>query len=94
MQDYKVGGLKMIDIIEFKHALKSSWIRRLLKQETNWICLFKAEMKTKVNDLCVREIDSISILSKKNSIIFWKDVFNRWTKVTEITLKKQKTPLL
>ena len=33
MQDYKVGGLKMIDIIEFKHALKSSWIRRILKQK-------------------------------------------------------------
>ena len=71
MQDYKFGGLKMIDIIEFKHALKSSWIRRILKQKTNWICLLKADMITKVNDLCVRGIDSILILSKKVSIIFW-----------------------
>ena len=44
-------------------------------------------MKTKVNDLCVRGIDFISILSKKISNAFWKDVFNSWTKVTEITLK-------
>ena len=46
----------MVDIIEFTHALKSSWIRRLLKQKTNWISLLEAETKTKVNDLCVRGI--------------------------------------
>ena len=79
----------MIDIIEFTHALKSSWIMRLLKQKTNWISLLEAEMKTKVNDLCVRGIDFISILRTKLSNIFWKDVFKSWTKVTEITSKKQ-----
>ena len=43
-------------------------------------------MKIKVIDLCVRGIDFISIFSKKkNCNIFWKDVFNSWTKVTEIT---------
>lgn len=82
----------MIDIIEFTHALKSSWIRRLLKQKTNWISLLEAEMKTKVNDLCVRGIDFISILRKKLSNIFWKDVFKSWTKVTEITSKNNEHP--
>ena len=78
--------LKMMDIIELTHALKSGWIRRLLKQKTNWIGLLEAEMKIKVIDLCVRGIDFISIFSKKKiSNILWKDVFNSWTKVTEIT---------
>ena len=40
-------------------------------------------MKTKVNDLCVKEIDFIILSILRN--IFWKDVFNSWTKVTEIT---------
>ena len=82
----------MIDIIEFTHALKSSWIRRLLKQKTNWISLLEAEMKIKVNDLYVRGIDFISILRKKISNAFWKDVFNSWAKVTEITSKNNKHP--
>mgnify|MGYP003686551121 FL=1 len=82
----------MIDIIEFTYALKSSWIRRLLKQKTNWISLLEAETKTKVNDLCVKGIDFISILKKKLSNIFWKDVFNSWTKVTEITSKNNGQP--
>ena len=65
----------MIDIIEFTYALKSSWIRRLLKQKTNWISLLEAETKTKVNDLCVRGIDFISILKKKLSNIFGHPFF-------------------
>ena len=38
IHDYTFGGfvLKMMDIIELTHALKSGWIRRLLKQKTNW----------------------------------------------------------
>ena len=82
----------MIDIIEFTHALKSSWIRRLFKQKknpkpkkknpnNNWFSLLEAEMKTKVNDLCVKEIDFIILSILRN--IFWKDVFNSWTKVRD-----------
>ena len=56
----------MIDIIEFTHALKSSWIRRLLKQKTNWISLLEAEMKTKVIAVCLRGIDFIPTFSKQN----------------------------
>ena len=33
IQDYKFGGLKIIDIIEFTHELKSIWMRRLLSQK-------------------------------------------------------------
>ena len=46
----------MIYVIEFTHALKSSWNRRLLqqkkpnkqtnKQKTNWFSVLEAEMKT------------------------------------------------
>ena len=82
----------MIDIIEFTHALKSSWIRRLLQQKTNWIILLEAEVKTKVNDSCVRGIAFISILSKKISKVFLKNVFNGWTKVTEITSRNNEHP--
>ena len=45
----------MIDIIEFTHALKTSWIRRLLNKQKN--SLLEAGMKNKVNDLCVKGID-------------------------------------
>ena len=43
IQDYKYGGLKMVDYTEFISALKSSWVRRLIHSDAKWV--FKAELK-------------------------------------------------
>lgn len=54
IQDYRLGGLKMIDYSDFTLALKSSWIRRLLSSKYKWINLLKAQMKIKINDLWIK----------------------------------------
>lgn len=45
IQDYRLGGLKMIDLSDFTLALKSSWIRRLLTLKSKWLNLLEAQMK-------------------------------------------------
>lgn len=54
IQDYRLGGLKMIDYSDFTLALKSSWIRRLLSSKYKWINLLEAQMKIKINDLWIK----------------------------------------
>lgn len=59
IQDYRLQGLKMIDYSDFTHALKLSWIRRLLSSKSKWINLLEAEMKIKINDLWIKGSDYV-----------------------------------
>ena len=36
INDYENGGLKMIDIKLFNRALKSDWIKKILRQRKPW----------------------------------------------------------
>ena len=57
-QDYKVGGLKMINLSNFVIALKSSWIRRLFMDNSKWVNLFKSVSNISTNELIHLEIPS------------------------------------
>ena len=73
IQDYRYGGLKMIDYTDFICALKSSWIRRLIHSDANWVKLLKAEIKIDIKNLWTRGSDYISYLSKRLTNVFWKE---------------------
>ena len=42
IQNYDQGGVRMVDVQSFIHALKITWFRRIIKQaDTEWVNLFK-----------------------------------------------------
>ena len=41
IQNYDQGGVKMVDVQSYIHALKITWIRRILSNpESEWVSLF------------------------------------------------------
>ena len=41
IKEYGEGGLKMINVVAFIDALKSTWIRRLLVTDSKWQIFIK-----------------------------------------------------
>ena len=70
IQDYRYGGLKMIDNQEFICALKSSWIKRLLHSDAKWTKLIEIIFKIDMRDLWKKGLDFISNLSLNTTNIF------------------------
>ena len=60
MQDYEVGGIKIIDIVNFTTALKVTWIRRCFQTHSRWITLFES-----VTDLTTKQL--VIFYSKKET---------------------------
>ena len=83
VQDYKNGGLKMIDFKNFMIALKSSWIRRLIFSQSNWIKLFESQFGYSLQTIISLGIDFIDILIKKSTNTFWTDVLLSWKTIFE-----------
>lgn len=81
IQDYRLGGLKMIDYSDFTHALKSSWIRRLLISKSKWVDLLEAQMKIKINNLWIKGSDYVLKHSKSIGNKFWSEVFLSYLKL-------------
>ena len=81
VQDYKHGGLKMIDMQSFIASLKCSWLKRLYwaKPDNLWANIAK-EMLPPVADLVCFGNLKLTELSTKLSNEFWKDVLNAWAK--------------
>lgn len=70
IEEYRYGGLKMIDFTEFSSALKSCWIRRMIFTDTKWINLLEAELQTKIKNKWVKGTDFISNICKNTNNIF------------------------
>ena len=85
IQEYRFGGLKMLEYFEFITALKLSWIRRLMQCRTKWKNLLEAIIKEKVNSLWLKGTDFIADISNSINNIFWKEVFCSWIKIVKIT---------
>ena len=75
MQDYQDAGLRMVNLDNFIHALKLSWIYRLFRgQQCAFIPVFEQ---------CISPIDMLlkfgsdwpKILIKRTGNVFWNDVF-------------------
>ena len=71
-QPYDKGGLNMIDIKNFMFALKSSWIRRLYKDNKKWKIII--ESKIDIHKLANCGEQYIELCYNNITNLFWKDV--------------------
>ena len=81
IQDFTNGGLKMVDIQAQIHALKISWIKRLLTTDGDWQELFKTEH----SEFPLWELDKRSLLTYSKSIHnqFWREVCRDWASLID-----------
>ena len=66
----------MINLVYFVHALKLSWIKRIIyKDDLQWLMLLK-HTYGELNSLCCEDGD----WCKKNNFKgrFWKEIFDYW----------------
>ena len=69
MQEYDRGGLKMINLKNYKCALKSIWIRRLLANDLKYVSVFESKY-TKIKDLINRGLEFTKGLLKTRTTYF------------------------
>ena len=73
VKQYFEGGLKMINLMAFAQALKITWLRRILQNESKWHLLIKKFVMIE-NILCCGSEYTESVLRNLKNY-FWKDVF-------------------
>ena len=88
IQDYKYGGLKMIDFPAFIISLKSSWIKRLINSNAKWEKLLEKTVEIEISDLWKRGLDFTFEMIRKIPNLFWKEVLLSWAKVIKSTSKQ------
>ena len=81
-QSYELGGLKMIDVKQYIKSLKLTWIRRMIRQTSNYSTLLLSAEGMNI-------IDLIHLgPSKKVNNPFWQEVFNAWSELqNKVTVK-------
>ena len=72
VKEYGEGGLKMINLMAFIEALKSTWIRRLLKSDCKWQIFIKQYIQIEKLTGCGMNYIQEIITHIPNK--FWKDV--------------------
>lgn len=77
-KDHDEGGLKLINNYNFLIALKTSWIRRLILNDSKWKYLFESETNSSINELMYFGNDYTILLMERTSNLFWKDVLYSW----------------
>lgn len=70
------GGLNMINIKHFITALKATWIRRLYRENSNWIYIFNTTFN--MDQLANCGPQYIKLMSENAQNPFWKDVLKSW----------------
>lgn len=83
MQEYDKGGLKMIHLDKYILALKCTWIRRLIKTETNYKIIFE-KTYTQVSNLITRGTEYLKQIMKNKNNQFWNDVLSSWIKFCDL----------
>ena len=88
IQDYFLGGLKMVNIEDFADSLKTTWLRRTIISSSNWSSLLELIVPSQIPIFEVGPASLQKIIEKtKNS--FWKDVLMSWKKIL-LKFEKQK----
>ena len=82
MQNYETGGLKMINLRNYIYALKSTWIRRLIINDSKYKTIFETKY-SKVEDLINRGLDFARFLKTNKNNKFWNNVLEAWLVVCE-----------
>ena len=81
-KDYLAGGIRMINIFNFVSAIKLTWIRRLLQDNTNILNIFKFYN----NDISLFTQYGPQFIEKDINNIpnpLWKDVFTHYSTFTK-----------
>ena len=94
-RDLKDGGLNMINIKEFDSTLKMTWIRRLIKEEPDWM---EFAEYYKIDRLLYTEVNYHKTILNKCTNSFWISVINAFSSVynkikTEIHIEPEMTPV-
>ena len=83
MQDYRDAGLRMVNLENFIHSLKLTWIFRIIKNgESDFILLFE-KCLSPISKFVNFGANWPKSLIKKNKNEFWNDVFLSWAKLSE-----------
>ena len=86
IKKYIEGGMNMINLNAFVSALKSTWIRRLLLNESKWQEIIKLHINLETLTSCNAEY--IQDISSTLNNQFWKDVLKSFLDInykTEIS---------
>ena len=67
----------MINLKNYICALKSTWIRRLLANDSKYVYVFESKY-TKIKDLINRGLEFTKGLTRNKNNIFWNDVLESW----------------
>ena len=75
IQNYKNGGVKMIDIFSYIKSLKLKWIQRILTSNDNWVKLFYFNFRKlfSCNSLFEIDINCLGNLVENYNNLFWKE---------------------
>ena len=79
-KDISEGGLKLINISNFKKSLKLSWLMRLLISKGSWQNVFKNSNVLPPN--MILELDQQCLSETVENCInpFWRDVLQIWNR--------------
>lgn len=77
------GGLKMINLSAFILALKSTWIRKIFRQNCNWLNILFASSNLDQENFFNFGTGYINSQNINFSNKFWQDVFNAWEIITD-----------
>ena len=67
IQDYKEGGLRMVDVRAYMYALKITWLRRLLGMDSSgWVYLCRRILG--IDHLLFLEGGSMDLFSPRNAL--------------------------
>ena len=81
-QDYKNGGLRMVNIENFIHSLKLTWRKRLfLGKNSPWVLLSQVSIPDINNLIVYGSVWGCNAIKKNTGMNqFWKDVLLSWVK--------------
>ena len=93
-QDYKQGGLKMLNIEKFILGLKITWIRRLVRNPSSqWVTLFESSV-CKINKITTFGSLYLELIKRNITNKFWIGVFDSWIAFTKIQEVKNNEEIL
>ena len=85
IQDYELGGLKMINFEYMFKSMKAMWVKRMMmNKEAKWLLFAKSAIDIELEDFIKCNFCKKSIPG--NFSKFYKQVFSYWAEITESTL--------
>ena len=82
VKQYFEGGLKMVNLYAFEQALKITWIRRMLQDDSKWQLFIKNKISMNTLFSCGSDYIKNIITKLKNE--FWKDVLKALLKLQTV----------